>query len=109
MLIAIRQLSTQVLNPTTETKRAVKQLIRHLKDTHNTCLRLEPHKSVQTGTIEIGGRGDSDCVRDSATRQSGTGYQCNVQGEMMCSRRLKQTAISLSSCEAEFYAASACA
>ena len=27
----------------------------------------------------------------------------------MCNRSLKQTAISLSSCEAEFYAASACA
>ena len=35
--------STQVLNPTTESKRGVKQLIRYLKGTQHTCLRLEPH------------------------------------------------------------------
>ena len=46
---------------------------------------------------------------DSATRQSVTGYPCDVQNVTMCNRSLKQTAISLSSCEAEFYAASACA
>ena len=39
--------STQVLNPTTESKRAVKQLIRYLKGTQYTCLRLEPHGMVQ--------------------------------------------------------------
>ena len=47
MQFAIQQLSTRVLNPTTESKRAVKQLIRYLKGTHNTCLRLEPHMTVQ--------------------------------------------------------------
>ena len=41
--------------------------------------------------------------------QSVAGYHCNVQGVTMCNRSLKRTAISLSSCEAEFYAASACA
>ena len=34
---------------------------------------------------------------------------CDVQSVTMCNRSLKQTAISLISCEAEFYAASACA
>ena len=43
MPFAIQQLSTQVLNPTTENKRAVKQLIRYPKGKHNACLRLEPH------------------------------------------------------------------
>ena len=42
MQVAIQQLSTQVLNTTTESKRAVKQLIRYLKGTQHTCLRLEP-------------------------------------------------------------------
>ena len=55
------------------------------------------------------GRSDSDWAGDSATRQSVTGNHCNVQNVTMCNRSLKQTAISLSSCEAEFYAASACA
>ena len=43
------------------------------------------------------------------TRQSVTGCHCDVQGGMMCSRSLKQTAISLRSCDAEFHAASPCA
>ena len=95
--------------PTTESKRAVKQLIRYLKGTQHTCLRLEPRDVVQTGLLELVGRGDSDWAGGSATRQSVTGYHCDVQNVTMCNRSLKQTAISLSSCEAEFYAASACA
>ena len=38
MQFVIQQLSTQVLNPTTESKRAVKQLIRYLEGTQCTCL-----------------------------------------------------------------------
>ena len=59
--------------------------------------------------IELVGRSDSDWAGDSLTRHSVTGYPGNVQGVMLCNRSLKQTAISLSSCEAEFYLASACA
>ena len=36
MQFATRQLSTQVLNPTTGSKRAVKQMKRYLKGTHST-------------------------------------------------------------------------
>ena len=64
---------------------------------------------VQTGMLELVGRSDSDWAGDSATRQSVTGYHCDVQNVTMCNRSLKQTAISLSSCEAEFHAASTCA
>ena len=109
MQLVIQQLPTQVFSPTTESKRAVKQLIRYLKGTQHTCLRLEPRGSVQKGLLELVGRSDSDGAGDSATRQSVTGYHCNVQGVTMCNRSLKQTAISLSSREGEFYAASACA
>ena len=45
MQFAIQQLSTQVLNPTIGSKRAVKQRTRYLKGTHNTCLRLELYMS----------------------------------------------------------------
>ena len=44
---AIQQLYTQVLNPTTESKRAVKQLIRYLKGRQHICLRLEPCEMKQ--------------------------------------------------------------
>ena len=86
---AIQQLSTQVLKPTTESKRAVKHLIRCLKGTQHTCLRLEPRGIVQKGLLALVGRSDSD--------QALTGYHCSVQGVTMCNRSLKQTAISLSS------------
>ena len=107
--VSIQQLSTQVLNPTTESKRAVKQLMRHFKDAQHTCLRLEPRGMVQKGFLELVGRSDSDWAGDSATRQSVTGYHCDMQNVTMCNPSLKKTAISLSKCEAEFYAASACA
>ena len=109
MQVAIQQLSTQVLYATTESKRAVKQLIRYLKGTQRTCLRLEPREMVQTGLLELVGRSDSGRAGDLATRQSATGYHCDVQNVTMCNRSLKQIAITLSSCEAEFYAASPCA
>ena len=47
MQFAIQQLSTQVFNSTTDSKRAVKQLIRNLKGKRHTCLRLEPRGMVQ--------------------------------------------------------------
>ena len=109
MQFAIQPPSRQVLNPTTESKRAVKQLIRYLKGTQHTCLRLEPRGMIPKGFLELVGRSNSDMAGDSATRQSVTGYHCDVQKVTMCNRSLKQTAISLSSCEAEFHAASACA
>ena len=64
---------------------------------------------VQVGLLELVGRSDSDWASDSATRQSVTGHHCDVQNVTMCNRSPKQTAISLTSREAEFYAASACA
>ena len=64
MQFAIQQLSTQVLNPTTESEHAVKQLIRYLRGTQHTCLRLEPREMVQIGLLEIVGRGDSDWAGD---------------------------------------------
>ena len=87
----------------------MKQLIRYLKGTQHTWFRLEQRGMVQKGLLEPVGRSDSDWAGDSATRRSVTGYHCDVQNVTKCIRSLKQTAISLRSCEAEFYAASACA
>ena len=84
-------------------------MIRYLKGAQHTCLRPEPRVMVQTGLLELVGRSDSDSAGDSATRPSVTGYHCDVQNVTMCNRSLNRTAISLSSCEAEFYEASACA
>ena len=50
MQFAIQQLSTQVLSPTTDSKHAVKQLIRYISEARkHTCLRLEPRGMVQKG------------------------------------------------------------
>ena len=59
--------------------------------------------------MELVGRSDSDWASESAIRQSVTGYHCDAQNVTLFNRSLKQTGISLSSCEAEFHAASACA
>ena len=39
MQFAFQQLSTQELNPTTQSKRAAKQFLRYLKSTHNSSFR----------------------------------------------------------------------
>ena len=93
MQFAIQQVSTQVLNPPTESKRAVKQLVRYLKGTQHTCFRLKPREMVQTGLLELVGRADSDWAGDFATHQRVTGYHCDVQNATRCNRSLKQTAI----------------
>ena len=72
----------QVLNLTTESKRAVKQLLRCLRSTQNACLRLEPHVSVQEGMIAHVGRSDSDWAGELSTRQTVTTFQCHS-----CSRK----------------------
>ena len=94
MQFAIQQLPIQILNPTTESKRVV----RHFKATQHTCLRLEPRGMVQK--VFAGTRWSAGAC-DSATRQSVTGLPCDIQDVTMRNRSLKQTAISLSSCEAE--------
>ena len=94
------------INTTTESKRAVKQLIRYLKGTRHTCLRLELHGTVQ-----------KVCWNSLVVvTQIGPAFRLRAKQDIIamcmatiCNRSLKQTAISLSSCEAEFYAASACA
>ena len=70
---------------------------------------LNRAKWIKKVCWKIIGRSDSDWAGDSATRQSVTGHHCDVQNVTMCHRSLQQTAISLSSCEADFYTASACA
>ena len=85
-----------ILNPTTESKRAVKQSIRYLKRTHFICFRFEPRGMVQKGLLEVvtqigpAIRQHAGILRDR--------YHCDVQNVTMCNRSLKQTAISLSSC-----------
>ena len=75
MQLAIQQLSTQVFNLTTESKPAVKQLIRCLKGRHNICLRLEPLVTQIGPEIR---------QRAKASRD------INVHGVTMRNQRLKQ-------------------
>ena len=63
---------------------------------------------LKKGLLELDGRSDSDWAGDSATRQSVTGYHCDVQNVTKCNRSLKQTKISLSACEAEKVLRSQC-
>ena len=70
----------------------------------HTCLLREPREMVQTGLLELVGRSVTQI--GPAIRQHARVLWDIVT---MCNRSLKQSAIRLSSCEAEFCAASACA
>ena len=97
---------TSPFNPTTESERAVKQFIRHIKGTQHTCHRLEPRQRFKqvcwNSLVAVAQVGST-----SRPRQSITGYHVDVQIVTMRNRSLKQTVSSLSSCETEFYAANA--
>ena len=71
-----------ICHPTTiHTSETVDTISQH------TCLRLEPRGMVPKGLLELVGRSDSDWTGDSATRQSVTGYHCDVQNVTVCNRR----------------------
>ena len=53
MQFAIQQLSTQVLNPTTESKLALKQLIRYLKGTQHVLNRAKWFKQVCWSSLVV--------------------------------------------------------
>ena len=65
-----KSIHTRPQSPTTESKCAVKQLIRYLKGTQHACLRLQPCGMVQKGWLELVGRSDSDWAGESARRRS---------------------------------------
>ena len=109
MQFAIQQLSTQVRAPTTESRRAVKQLLPYFEERATRVYVWSHMRQCEKTRLNSGGRNDSDRAGSSATRQSITGLHCHLQGVMICNRSLTQTVISLHSCEAQFYAASACA
>ena len=82
MQFSIQQLSTQVLNPTTESKRAAKQLIRYLKGTQLTCLRIEPRGMVQTGFLELVGRSDSVWAGGNTPECYGMSLRCTERNDV---------------------------
>ena len=108
MQFAIQQLSTQVLT-THDREQARSETVDTISQRHATTLVFVLNRAKWFKKVCWNGRGDSDSAGDSARRQSVTGYHCDVQNVTLCNRSLKQTAISLSSCEADFHAASACA
>ena len=85
MQFAIRQLSTQVFNPTTE-KQARSETVDTISQRHANTLVfvLDPRGMVQKEFLELVGRSDSEWAGDSATRQNVTGYHCDVQSVTMC-------------------------
>ena len=95
MPFASQQLSTQALNPTTESTRAGESVASILQ--------------VQTGMIELLGRSIFDWAGDVSKRAKVLQTIIAMCKEsIVCNRCLKQTAISLNSCETALYAASAC-
>ena len=74
----------------------MKQLIRYLKGTQHTCLRLESREMVEQGLLEIVGCSDSDWAGDSATRWSVMRFHCNAESDDTYVMRQKKTSTSRS-------------
>jgi hypothetical protein len=91
--------------PTTEHWAAVKHLVRYIAGTLHFGCRYER----STGELRLIGYSDADHAGDIDDRKSTTGMVFLLRGSAVSWQSQKQKAIAISSCEAEYMAASAAA
>ena len=101
ILFAVRILSRHMENPTQEHYIGVKRVLRYLKETENYGLLYE--KGDLRG--ELIGYSDSDFAGDSNDRKSTSGHIFFLGGMVVSWSSQKQSIVALSSCEAEYIAA----
>ena len=85
---------------------ACKRVFRYLKGTPNLGLVLGGTQSISP-SIEILAYSDSDWGGNHDDRRSTTGYIIKIAGSVISWSSKRQSAVALSSCEAEYYAISA--
>ena len=88
-------------NPTSDHLSAAKRVLRYVKGTLNFSLRYSKHKSYDA----LCGYSDSDFASDMDDRKSTSGYVFFMGSSIICWRSMKQKTVALSSCEAEYIAA----
>jgi hypothetical protein len=98
---AVRELSKCLSGPNEAAYKEMMRVIKYVIDTPDVGLRLHPVKSDEW-FIKV--YSDSDWAGDKDSRKSVSGYMIFLCGALVCWRSKSQTAISLSSSEAEMYA-----
>lgn len=101
--VSVSILSRQVSCPTEVDWTELKRVVRYLLKTSNYKLRLATRRD---GPMTLIGYSDADWSGDTADRKSNTGYLFQLGEATVCWASRKQTSVSLSSMEAEYFALS---
>ena len=94
---AVSKASSYNANPTIGSWKLIKRICRYLQNTKNHALTYK-----KNGNREILGFVDSDWATDSTDRRSVTGFVFTLASGAISWKSKKQTAVTLSSAEAEF-------
>ncbi|XP_020597250.1 uncharacterized protein LOC110037028 [Phalaenopsis equestris] len=103
ILYAVGMVSPYMEQPTTLHQQAVKHILRYIKGTMSYGIQ---YKRGQ-GAEELVGFTDSDLAGDIDDRKSTGGMVFYLNGNLITWQSQKQRTVALSSCEAEFMAATA--
>ena len=107
---AVNALARQVAAPTTHDDKSLRHLARYLVGTQSRVQMLVPMRpSLPKGTLLLQGFSDADWATDLVDRRSVSGFALQLCGVTLLTSSKKQSAIALSSCEAELYAIASCA
>ena len=105
LMFSVGYLTRYMENPMTEHMSAVKRILRYVKGTLDLGLVYEKNEAG----IKIVGYSDSDYAGDLDDRKSTTGMAFFLGKNLICWASQKQKIIALSSCEAEYVAATTAA
>ena len=105
LMFSVGYLSRYMENPTTEHMSAVKRILRYVKGTLDLGLVYEKNEAG----IKLVGYSDSDYAGDPDDRKSTTGMAFFLGNNLICWASQKQKIVALSSCEAEYVAATTAA
>ena len=103
---AVRELSKVLDGPTPRAMKEMKRIIKHVLDTENLGLRIEPEIVDKDSMWRMVAFSDSDYAGDSDTRKSVSGYVIYLCGVPISWRSKAQRSVTLSSTEAEWIALS---
>jgi len=109
---AVRDLARHMKSPTQVHYNAMLRVMKYCVETPNRGLTLEPEGEWDGSNkylFTVSGRSDSDYAKCQVTRKSISGYRVMLNGAPVIFKSATQKRAAQSVCEAELYAAFACA
>jgi hypothetical protein len=103
LTVSVSLLSQFMSNPSSQHWESGKKVIRYLKGTSNLALCFKPLKDIDTSDV-ITAFSDSDWAKDPSDRKSYSGYAVYIGDCLISWKCKKQTAVALSTAEAEYMA-----